>query len=169
MNLKTRGFTLIEMMVVVLIIALLAGAVIVNVDVARKKSRDSKRIADIGLIATALQSYYADNHAYPVTVTPLSDTGWKYDKVANWVPGLVPTYLSVLPKDPINDYPPGNYTYWYNSDGANYKILVWTMESPDGNAMADNDGGNRNSTVSRDGHNSYELFSPGFPTSGSGS
>ena len=65
MRFKKTGFTLIELMVVVLIIMLLAGVIVVNVDTARQKARDQKRIADMETVALALQAFYADNHYYP--------------------------------------------------------------------------------------------------------
>ncbi len=60
-----RGFTLIELMVVVLIILLLAGVIVVNVDQARKKARDQARIADLNNVASALEAYHADTQQYP--------------------------------------------------------------------------------------------------------
>jgi general secretion pathway protein G len=62
---KQKGFTLIELLVVIAIIGLLSTLAVVALNSARQKSRDSKRVADIKQIQTALELYYADNNGYP--------------------------------------------------------------------------------------------------------
>ncbi len=64
-----RGFTLVELMVVVAIIALLAAIVIPNYVHARAQASVSQSEANIKQIATSLELYYADNQAYPATGT----------------------------------------------------------------------------------------------------
>ena len=66
---KKKGFTLIELLVVIAIIGLLATLSIVALNTARAKARDSKRVADIKQIQTALELYYSDQSQYPATVT----------------------------------------------------------------------------------------------------
>jgi general secretion pathway protein G len=61
-----RGFTLVELMVVVAIIALLAAIVIPNYVHARAQAAVSQSEANIKQIATSLELYYADNQVYPV-------------------------------------------------------------------------------------------------------
>ncbi len=70
-----KGFTLIELLVVIAIIALLSTLAIVSLGNARLKSRDSKRLADIKQIQTALALYAADNTNYPV-VDPATSAGY---------------------------------------------------------------------------------------------
>lgn len=60
-----RGFTLVELMVVVAIIALLAAIIIPNYVHARAQAAVSQSEANIKQIATALELYYADCQAYP--------------------------------------------------------------------------------------------------------
>ncbi len=73
-RLGERGFTLVELMVVVAIIALLAAIVIPNYVHARAQAAVSQSEANIKQIATSLELYYADMQAYPaggpVNVTP---------------------------------------------------------------------------------------------------
>lgn len=66
---QKSGFTLIELMVIIFIIMLLAGATIVNVDLMRKKARDQARIADLNAVASALEAYKADHQYYPPAFT----------------------------------------------------------------------------------------------------
>ena len=90
MNTK-RAFTLIELMVVVAIIGLLATILLANVNTARERGRDSKRVADIQQIQNALHLYGANlrPEAYPEgdDSTALNDL-------------VLAGYITVIPKDP---------------------------------------------------------------------
>ncbi len=61
------GFTLVELMVVVAIIALLAAVVIPNFVHARAQAAVSQTEANMKQIATALELYYGDNQGYPAS------------------------------------------------------------------------------------------------------
>lgn len=60
-----RGFTLLEMMVVVAIIAILAAILIPNFTHARAQAATSACMSNMKTIATAMELYYTDNQAYP--------------------------------------------------------------------------------------------------------
>ncbi len=64
---KSKGFTLIELMVVIAIIAILVTIVINAINPAKilNDTNDSKRRTEINQIKTALQLYYNDNQDYP--------------------------------------------------------------------------------------------------------
>lgn len=62
---KNRGFTLIELMVVMTIIGVLAGFALVSFDGSRKAARDGKRKADLEQIRSALEMRRADCGSYP--------------------------------------------------------------------------------------------------------
>ncbi len=87
-----RGFTLIELMIVVAIIAILAGILIPNFVNARAQAQSAACESNLRAIATALELYYADNQIYPAAsgaaVQPSLLT-------ANGV-----AYLNNTPKDP---------------------------------------------------------------------
>ncbi|MCR4324252.1 MAG: prepilin-type N-terminal cleavage/methylation domain-containing protein, partial [Candidatus Curtissbacteria bacterium] len=95
-NLKSRGFTLIELMVVVTIISILTATGIASFTTAQSKSRDHKRKQDLAALRTALLSYYTDQNVYPGTAsaTYTSDSG------PNWIPNISPNYIKKLPEDP---------------------------------------------------------------------
>ncbi|HUD02706.1 MAG TPA: prepilin-type N-terminal cleavage/methylation domain-containing protein, partial [Candidatus Paceibacterota bacterium] len=62
---RKKGFTLIELMVVIAIIGILASIIMVSLSSAQSKGRDAKRVADIRTIQLALEEYYNDNGNYP--------------------------------------------------------------------------------------------------------
>ena len=62
---NSKGFTLIELLVVIAIIGLLSTLAVVALNSARQKSRDSKRVADIKQMQTALELFFADANGYP--------------------------------------------------------------------------------------------------------
>jgi len=62
---NNKGFTLIELLVVIAIIGVLATLAVVALQQARSRARDSKRLADVKQIQTALELFYNDNNRYP--------------------------------------------------------------------------------------------------------
>ena len=64
---RKSGFTLIELLVVISIIGLLASIVLVSLNAARLKARDSQRLSAMVQMRTALELYYAANGRYPIS------------------------------------------------------------------------------------------------------
>ncbi|HNT29547.1 MAG TPA: prepilin-type N-terminal cleavage/methylation domain-containing protein [bacterium] len=110
---RERGFTLIELLVVIAIIGVMAALVIVNLSSANRKSRDSRRKADLAEVKTALELYYDDEMGYP--------TG-DYDDLDGTI---TPEYIKTLPQDPRDG---ADYYYSYTSDGDEYTLNA-TLEN----------------------------------------
>jgi general secretion pathway protein G len=79
-----RGFTLIELIVVVTIIGILAAVAVVNVRNAQKKALDTALRDDLTQMRKAIDNFYADKMRYPHDLNE-----------------LVPDYLRKVPNDPI--------------------------------------------------------------------
>jgi len=74
-TIRTKGFTLIELMVVISIIGLLSSIILVSLNTARAKARDAKRISDLHNIQLALELYYDKYSTYKVTGTGSNGNG----------------------------------------------------------------------------------------------
>ena len=104
----SRGFTLVEMLVVVSIIALLAGVLLANLDSAEQKVQDAKRIADVKQLEIALRLYYDHNYStYPLATTVGTEyqAGWEVSFYQNFMEYLDQYIPTRIPKDPINSGP----------------------------------------------------------------
>lgn len=67
-----RGFTLIELIVVISIIGVLSTLIINNLNDARARARDTKRKQELSSLKTALRLYYNDYQTYPVNLDDFS-------------------------------------------------------------------------------------------------
>ncbi len=81
-KLKQQGFTIIEMLIVVLVIGILATLVIVTYSGIQVKNRDAKRRNDIEAIAMQLEVYNASHGAYPALLE-LSNGAWVQTNLKN--------------------------------------------------------------------------------------
>lgn len=126
-----NGFTLVELLVVISLIAILTAIVIAKVSDSRKNAYYLKRLSDINQIDLSLQKYNVVNLGkYPSTSDVWLSSGTCVAQSAtvnaNFVPGLVPTYISSIPKDPENATNCLNGPmYMYKSNGRNYKLIVY--------------------------------------------
>lgn len=71
---RTRAFTLIELLVVISIIGILSSVVLANLNSARAKARDVKRIADVKNLQLALELYFDNYRKYPGGLSDLAST-----------------------------------------------------------------------------------------------
>lgn len=116
-----RGFTLIEIMVVVVILGILAALITPNILGRTGEARITAARSDINSIGNALDLYKLDNFTYPSTdqgLQALTEKPSGYPEAANWNPD---GYLKTLPKDPW-----GN-DYMYISPGSNKPYDLYSL------------------------------------------
>ena len=93
------GFTLIELLIVIAVAGVLATIVLLAVNPGKQlaRARDASRKQNLAALSKALGEYYTVNGAYPDPgIDLISDSS----EGSSWIPGLIPDYLKLLPKDP---------------------------------------------------------------------
>lgn len=111
---RSAGFTLLEMMVVVMIIGLLAAMVVPNLISNKGKANQKKAVADIVALESALDMYHLDHNRYPTQEEGLKSlvTAYKNNEISG--------YIRRIPKDPWGS------DYQYNNPGKHSRIDVYT-------------------------------------------
>lgn len=123
-KIKQSGFTLIEIMVVVVIIGILASVVVPRIMDNPDKARVAKAKNDIRALGSAMDLYRLDNYVYPST-----DEGLEAlitapaSAPANWKQG---GYIKKLNNDPW-----GN-EYLYDNDGNDIEIYTYGADGASG-------------------------------------
>jgi len=132
---QNRAFTLIEMLVVVLILAILAALIVPRVVNRTSDAKISKAKSDIATLSSLLQQYRVDNDKFPDTEQGLVALRVQPNDAGNW---KGPYTSKDIPPDPW-----GN-EYSYESpgpDGQDYLIISYGADGAPGG-----DGDNRDIT-----------------------
>ena len=139
---RDRGFSLIELMVVVVILSILAVVIVPRVIDRPDQARVARAESDIAALSSALDLYRLDNHDYPTTeqgLDALVEPPTTDPEPPNWAEN---GYIDRIPQDPWGrDYQyvsPGQngpydlYTYGADGEpggeGVDAMIGTWTIE-----------------------------------------
>ena len=111
-----RGFTLIEILIVVVIIALLASTVLIGLGSVSKKGRDARRISDLKSVQSGLELYFTKNGCYPTSsgCAGTGAMGWTALQAALQGAGIG---VNTVPNDPRS-----GQNYLYGSNGTSYQL-----------------------------------------------
>ncbi len=121
-----KGFTLVEVLIVISIIGLLASIILVGLGGFRAKGRDTRRIADLRGVQAALELYYTKFNAYPI------DNSW--DALASELRSAG-IGVNNVPGDPSGSGGE-QYVYDASSDKQSY-ILRARLEDPNAPQLRD--------------------------------
>ena len=138
---KQSGFTLLELLIVIVIIGILALIIVPGLASGPKRARDAQRKSDMRAVKNALETYYNDNNVYPVGA---------YGGLGTY---LVTAYIPSMPSDPKT----GNTGYSYDptpnscdNSGTNctsYTLTAHLENNKDSQIVAGNPGGTNNYVV----------------------
>ncbi len=109
---KEGGFTLLELLIVIVIIGILALLIIPNITSAPKKARDVQRKTDMRAIQKALEEYFVSNNAYPAATSDLT--------------AGTPPIMGTVPSDPKNS---GVFVYTYTPTPSGGPYTAYTLHS----------------------------------------
>jgi type II secretion system protein G len=128
---RTSGFTLIEILVVVAIIAILSAIAIPNYLAAQTRAKVSETFAAMRTLATGLESYRTDYQAYPPVMLPHLSV----DDPAGRALTTPIAYLTEMPRNPFVHYHKYHRTHWWQYGNDNNK--QWGLGSPGPNLIED--------------------------------
>jgi len=118
-----RGFSLIELLVVIFIIATLTGLLLPNLMSARQRARDTRRKQDLEAIKNSLRLYYNDNQGYPDAGDFSFGTSWG-------------EYMARVPQDPTNVQAETTYYYCTAADKEKF-LLAAILENAGDSSIAE--------------------------------
>lgn len=123
---KQRGFTLIELMVTVTVIAILAAVGMVVYSGVQKNARISKRVQDLAAFKLALETFKGTTGYYP-NVTA-AQTFVCIESLTG-VNTLTPNYMPVIPRDPSQSGTNNCYLYTSNGTGATLAATEYKLRT----------------------------------------
>lgn len=131
---KQFGFTIVELLIVIVVIAILAAIVIVAYNGIQTRAKDTRKQSDIKQVQKLVEAYNAEHGEYPVTASNIQSAAattvrsdancYTGTQQEDWVPGV-----GKLPQSKEN--PNKGVTansrgcYMYASDGLRYVISAW--------------------------------------------
>ena len=122
-----RGFTIVELIIVIAVIAILATITAVSYNSVREGAAMAKVNTDLAAINDGIKIFKAKKGYYP---TPADDEGIEscsgnHDNFA----AVVGEYMDKVPEAPCQTWGWGESdTWWYSSDGTDYKLVIYDAE-----------------------------------------
>lgn len=151
---RLSGFTIVELLIVIVVIGILASITIVAYAGVQAKARDTVRVDSIGQIRSALEYYRIDNGYYPSAINSGASNegdlypgnGWEISSIttSTWLNRLSKYLPAGTSFDPINDGDSYFYYFFYTNNagmcGAStpncYKLAIANLDSLDGTKIS---------------------------------
>jgi prepilin-type N-terminal cleavage/methylation domain-containing protein len=131
------GFTLVEVIVVVSIIAILSTVAFVGIQESQRQGRDAERQSDLRNLQSALELYKLEYGRYPAGCRATGEWSGQLGTAfacplgsGQYIVGLAPEFIPVLPIDPRLNGVSSGYVYSVDAEGNVYKLMALsTIES----------------------------------------
>jgi general secretion pathway protein G len=124
-KIHSKGFTIVELLIVIVVIGILAAITIVAYNSVQGKATYTRERSDMKQIADALAVYHADKDNYPSTIGQAGCTfnwcGWSQVTGDSFITGLSPKYVEKIPQLPTNSN--SKDTYLFQSNGTDYQLI----------------------------------------------
>lgn len=139
LNRKQQGFTIVELLIVIVVIGILAALVITTFTGIQQKARNTERQTDINGLHQAIEAYYASESRYP-SFTELNDPAFRKANLKGLDPGAFKDPKTAQTAEPylvVSAPAEKDYAYQPLVDGAactancNEYTLTATLESKD--------------------------------------
>lgn len=128
---QRSGFTIVELLIVIVIIAILAAITVVAYNGIQGRARDSQRLSDLKTIVKALEMYKATNGVYPNANPTVNASGWEVSTngttATNFLAPLVSANgISKVPVDPVNTGDPASLNPSRGANEYEYFYFLYT-------------------------------------------
>lgn len=126
MSKKASAFTIVELLIVIVVIAILAAISIVAYTGIQDRAKYSSALSSLQQIKKAVDVYYAENGTYPHAGT-VGTFQWRYycdykANPTNFIPAIAST-TPTIPAAPCNGATNSDDTWLYGTDGNRYKLV----------------------------------------------
>lgn len=152
---KQSGFTIVELLIVIVVIGVLAAITIVAFNGIQSRAKSAKVQQDLKSMQKLVELYKAENGSYPST-----SNAWSYSSsnADGFIPSIVPTFASSLPRFTADSVVDGGHCYVYRSNGTDYKMIRLGQPSLSSDEQASIPAAMKDQY---NGSDRYGLWSPG--------
>ena len=119
---KQKGFTIVELLVVIVVIGILAAITVVSYTGISQKANTTKALSNAQSVQNVAEIYFAQNQGYPTTITQFSDAT---------LSAKLPTNITLQAAAVTSASTPSQIQYEYCSAGATgARISYWSYSTP---------------------------------------
>lgn len=130
LKLTKKGFSLIELLVVITILAIISVVAYTNFSWSTDKAKNAKKVSDLASIETALQAFFQEKNYFPMPSTFSSTNVWWYDSSKTATPTA--TFTWTKDGDQILSVLTGSIVWWwvvYKNDWSSQIWAKWVIDS----------------------------------------